>query len=106
MLEVRLRIGRGGGQPMETRGLVADWSAALGQLTIWASSQVPHQIRQFSGDLLGLGGRQVGPKCASFSGWDATRPGARRLLWLLAMTTAARPRNSYQRPPPEQASLY
>jgi len=57
--EVRLRIGRGGGQPMETRGLVADWNAAWGQLTVWASSQVPHQIRQFIGDLLDLPPHQV-----------------------------------------------
>jgi carbon-monoxide dehydrogenase large subunit len=28
VLEATLRIGRGGGQPMEARGLVADWSAA------------------------------------------------------------------------------
>ena len=56
---VRLHIGRGGGQPMETRGLVADWNAALDQLTVWASSQVPHQIRQFIGDLLDLPPHQV-----------------------------------------------
>ena len=54
-----LTIGRGGGQPMETRGLVADWNAALGQLTVWASSQVPHQIRQFVADLLDLVPHQV-----------------------------------------------
>ena len=54
VVQVKLGIGRGGGQPMETRGLVADWNAALGQLTVWASSQVPHQIRQFIGDLLDL----------------------------------------------------
>ena len=56
---LRLRIGRGGGQPMETRGLVADWNAALDQLTVWASSQVPHQIRQFVADLLDLAPHQV-----------------------------------------------
>ncbi len=54
VMTLRLRIGRGGGQPMETRGLVADWSPALEQLTVWASSQVPHQIRQFVADLLEL----------------------------------------------------
>jgi CO/xanthine dehydrogenase Mo-binding subunit len=59
VLELRLRVGRGGGQPMETRGLVADWNAALAELTVWASSQVPHQIRQFVGDLLGLAPHQV-----------------------------------------------
>jgi carbon-monoxide dehydrogenase large subunit len=56
---LRLRIGRGGGQPMETRGLVADWNPALGQLTVWASSQVPHQIRQFVADLLDLAPHHV-----------------------------------------------
>src|SRR5438552_1656349 len=51
---VRLTIGRAGGQPMETRGLVAEYSAMAGLLTVWASSQVPHQIRQFICELLGL----------------------------------------------------
>ena len=49
-----LTIGRAGGQPMETRGLVADYSAATRVLTVWASSQVPHQIRQFICELLAL----------------------------------------------------
>ncbi len=56
---LRLSIGRGGGQPMETRGLVADYNAMAGLLTVWASSQVPHQIRQFVCDLLGLAIHQV-----------------------------------------------
>ena len=59
VVDLRLTIGRGSGQPMETRGLVADFNAALGQLTVWASSQVPHQIRQFVCDLLDLPPHQV-----------------------------------------------
>ncbi len=51
---VTLSIGRAGGQPMETRGLVAEYSAMAGLLTVWASSQVPHQVRQFICDVLGL----------------------------------------------------
>jgi carbon-monoxide dehydrogenase large subunit len=51
---LRLSIGRAGGQPMETRGLVAEYNEMAGLLTIWASSQVPHQVRQFVCDLLGL----------------------------------------------------
>jgi CO/xanthine dehydrogenase Mo-binding subunit len=51
---VTLSIGRAGGQPMETRGLVAEYSAAAGLLTVWASSQVPHQVRQFICDSLGI----------------------------------------------------
>ena len=49
-----LTIGRAGGQPMETRGLVAEYNAMAGLLTVWASSQVPHQVRQFVCELLGL----------------------------------------------------
>jgi aerobic carbon-monoxide dehydrogenase large subunit len=49
-----LSIGRAGGQPMETRGLVAEYNEMAGLLTIWASSQVPHQVRQFVCDLLAL----------------------------------------------------
>jgi len=49
-----LQIGRAGGQPMETRGLVAEYSAMTGLLTVWASTQVPHQVRQFICDLLAL----------------------------------------------------
>jgi carbon-monoxide dehydrogenase large subunit len=51
---VTLSIGRAGGQPMETRGLVAEYGAMAGLLTVWASSQVPHQVRQFICDVLGL----------------------------------------------------
>jgi aerobic carbon-monoxide dehydrogenase large subunit len=40
--------------PMETRGLVVEWSPAGGELTIWASTQVPHEIRLFCSRLLGL----------------------------------------------------
>src|SRR5438105_4400270 len=54
-----LAIGRAGGQPMETRGLVAEYNAMAGLLTVWASSQVPHQVRQFICDLLGLAPHRV-----------------------------------------------
>jgi carbon-monoxide dehydrogenase large subunit len=55
----RLTIGRAGGQPMETRGVVAEWSDMAGLLTVWASSQVPHQVRQFIAELLDLPLHQV-----------------------------------------------
>ena len=56
---VRLTIGRGGGQPMETRGIVAEYNRMAGLLTVWASSQVPHQVRQFISELLDLPPHQV-----------------------------------------------
>ena len=40
--------------PMEPRGLVCEWSAATGELTIWAGSQAPHGLRGFCARLLGL----------------------------------------------------
>jgi len=55
----RLTIGRAGGQPMETRGIAAEYNAMATQLTVWASSQVPHQLRQFVSDLLDLPPHQV-----------------------------------------------
>src|SRR5438477_11893756 len=56
---VTLSIGRAGGQPMETRGLAAEYNAMAELLTVWASSQVPHQVRQFICDLLGLAPHRV-----------------------------------------------
>jgi CO/xanthine dehydrogenase Mo-binding subunit len=51
---LNLSIGRAGGQPMETRGLVAEYNAMAGLLTVWASTQAPHQVRQFICELLDL----------------------------------------------------
>jgi carbon-monoxide dehydrogenase large subunit len=55
----RLTIARAGGQPLETRGIVAEHNRLAGLLTVWASSQVPHQVRQFISELLGLPPYQV-----------------------------------------------
>lgn len=43
--------------PLETRGLVAQWSA--GELTVWASSQAAHEARSVAAQLLGLPEHQV-----------------------------------------------
>jgi carbon-monoxide dehydrogenase large subunit len=43
--------------PMETRGMVAEWSGD--ELTVWAGTQSPHEIRLFLARLLGLGEHQV-----------------------------------------------
>jgi carbon-monoxide dehydrogenase large subunit len=40
--------------PMETRGLIAEWSPSGGEMTIWASTQTPHETRLFCSRLLGL----------------------------------------------------
>jgi CO/xanthine dehydrogenase Mo-binding subunit len=40
--------------PMETRGMVVEWAAGTEELTVWASSQVPHELRAFAARLLGI----------------------------------------------------
>ena len=40
--------------PMEGRGLVVDYSQATGDLTIYAATQVPHEVRLFCSRLLGI----------------------------------------------------
>ena len=40
--------------PMETRGMVVEWAPATGELTIWAATQTPHELRAFCARLLGL----------------------------------------------------
>lgn len=40
--------------PMETRGMVAQWSSTTGELTVWASTQTPHELRAFAARLLGI----------------------------------------------------
>ena len=43
--------------PMETRGMVAEWSGE--ELTVWAATQAPHEVRMFLARLLGIGEHQV-----------------------------------------------
>ncbi|MBX6387861.1 MAG: xanthine dehydrogenase family protein molybdopterin-binding subunit [Frankia sp.] len=38
--------------PMETRGIVAEWDGR--ELTIWSSTQNPHEVRAFTARLLGI----------------------------------------------------
>ena len=43
--------------PMETRGMIAEWSGE--ELTVWAATQAPHEVRMFLARLLGIGEHQV-----------------------------------------------
>ncbi|MEU6352939.1 xanthine dehydrogenase family protein molybdopterin-binding subunit [Streptomyces sp. NPDC047072] len=45
--------------PMETRGIVAEWAAPAGEMTIWAATQSPHEVRSFCVRLLGLDEHRV-----------------------------------------------
>lgn len=59
VVSMRFRIQRLSGQPMETRGVVARWDEATGELTMWSSTQVPHHVRDGLADALGLGYERV-----------------------------------------------
>lgn len=45
--------------PIETRGIVVEWASAADELTIWASTQTPHELRAFAARLLGIPAQRV-----------------------------------------------
>ena len=59
VIKRRLSYEHGMAQPMETRGLVADWDARMGRLTVWAGTQAPTSLRGALAGLLGLSESQV-----------------------------------------------
>jgi len=58
-LERRLRFPRHTGVSLEPRGLIADFDPAQQQLTVYASTQVPHQMRAVLAAQLSLAEHQV-----------------------------------------------
>ncbi|HEU4370259.1 MAG TPA: xanthine dehydrogenase family protein molybdopterin-binding subunit [Methylomirabilota bacterium] len=50
----RLSVGRQTAAPMETRGLLAEWDAASGRLTVWGTTKVPYFNRRTLATMLGL----------------------------------------------------
>ena len=45
--------------PIETRGMVVEWQSASEELTVWASTQIPHELRAFCARLMGLSAQRV-----------------------------------------------
>jgi len=45
--------------PMETRGLIVESNAATDEVTIWAATQAPHEVRAFASRLLGIPEQRV-----------------------------------------------
>ncbi|WP_280424454.1 xanthine dehydrogenase family protein molybdopterin-binding subunit [Nocardia carnea] len=45
--------------PLETRGIVAEWTAPTGEMTVWTSTQSPHEVRGFCSRLLGIDEHRV-----------------------------------------------
>ena len=55
----RFDYDHGASSPIETRGLVANWDARAGQLTLWDTTQGPIFLRTGLAGMLGLSERQV-----------------------------------------------
>jgi CO/xanthine dehydrogenase Mo-binding subunit len=54
VVQERLRIQRHAAVPMETRGLVAEWDAGSGRLTVWGAAKIIHINRRILAGLLGM----------------------------------------------------
>jgi carbon-monoxide dehydrogenase large subunit len=46
VVERRFGVQRVSTAPMEPRGILAEWTSSIEQLTVWASTQTPHVVRQ------------------------------------------------------------
>src|SRR5262249_15251819 len=55
----RYYVHRHTGMPLETRGVVADWDAGTGRLTLWSSTQWPHTVRDALRNVLRVAEHQV-----------------------------------------------
>lgn len=53
-LERRLTMGRSIGSPIETRGVAARFDQAQHQLTVWATTQRSHWLRDYIAEMLGI----------------------------------------------------
>ncbi|MDB5572836.1 MAG: carbon monoxide dehydrogenase large subunit [Hyphomicrobiales bacterium] len=53
------RLNKGGGHPMEPRGVVARYDEIADQLTVWNSTQMPHRAKAMLVETLGLAEHQV-----------------------------------------------
>jgi carbon-monoxide dehydrogenase large subunit len=59
VIKRRFAYDHGCAQPMETRGVVAQWDAGDERLTVWDTTQAPIAIRNGLAGMLGLSERQV-----------------------------------------------
>ena len=59
VIKRRFAYDHGCAQPMETRGVVAQWDAGSERLTVWDTTQAPIAIRNGLAAMLGLSERQV-----------------------------------------------
>jgi carbon-monoxide dehydrogenase large subunit len=73
VVEVEVEVGRHTAVPLECRGLVADFDAALGRLTIWGATKVPHFNRRVLARILGLEEHNVSLRATDAGGGFGVR---------------------------------
>jgi aerobic carbon-monoxide dehydrogenase large subunit len=77
ILKTRITTPRVSGNPLETRGVIAEYEERNQQLEVWSSTQVPYMVRSYLSKLVGLVednirvvapdvGGGFGPKCAVY----------------------------------------
>lgn len=59
VIEAEFRLNKGGGHPMEPRGVLARYDAMEERLTVWNSTQMPHRAKAMLVASLGLSEHQV-----------------------------------------------
>ncbi len=64
--------------PLETRGIIAEWQPAAGELTVWASFQAPHDLRAFAARLLNVAENKVRVICRDTGGAFGQKVNAHR----------------------------
>ena len=55
----RLHSGRVSANPIEPRGVMAEYDVRTERLTMWSSTQIPHPLRTFLADALGLSAGRI-----------------------------------------------
>ena len=53
-IEKQFRVRRSIGCPIETRGVIAQYEAGSGSLTVWSNTQTPHVLRSYLSEMLRL----------------------------------------------------
>lgn len=76
-IKTRIKTPRMTGNPLETRGVLAEYDPRSQQLNVWSSTQVPYMVRSYLSKLVGLVENNIrviapdvgggfGPKCAVY----------------------------------------
>jgi aerobic carbon-monoxide dehydrogenase large subunit len=73
VVEVEVEVGRHTAVPLETRGLVADYDAALDRLTIWGATKVPHFNRRVLAGMLGMAEERIALRATDAGGGFGVR---------------------------------